>query len=82
VENFYVSERWTKKHWVAALLLVSAFMCAGYFGTDDDAMTSKLSGAYFGYALCVSMLLWGAIEVEAGRIKGRRRYYEKDSGIS
>mgnify|MGYP005842602245 CR=1 FL=1 len=71
-------EAWTWKHWAATLLLISAFACAALFGGDQDPSSRQRSGAFLGFALGLSMLLWGVINVEEGRIKGRRRYYRRD----
>ncbi|MEX2515993.1 MAG: hypothetical protein WD572_03645 [Gammaproteobacteria bacterium] len=77
MERFYVSTKWTKKHWAATLLLVSAFACLAFYGKDDELLIRQLTGAYFGYALCMAMLIWSVIHLETGRIRGRRRIYER-----
>jgi len=78
VEKHYVSERWTKLHWAAILLLLSAFACAAYFGKSEALTTRKWSGAYFGYALLSSTVIWGLINLKTGRVRGKRRYYAKE----
>lgn len=77
MEQLYVPAKWTKKHWTAIMLLLSAFACVAFYGKDEDLLIRQLSGAYFGYALCMAMLIWGVIHLEEGRIRGRRRVYEK-----
>lgn len=77
VEKHYVSEKWTKMHWAAISLLLSAFICVAYFGKSDALTTRKWSGAYFGYALLSSTVIWGLINLKAGRVRGKRRYYER-----
>ena len=78
VSEHHEVEKWTSQHWIALLLLVSAFAIAGAFSTDEDPFSRQWSGAYFGLALGLSMFIFGAINLRQGRIKGRRRYYRRD----
>jgi len=77
MDKGYVPETWTKRHWAAVLLLLSAFACIVFFANDKEIGARKWVGSYFGYSVFAAMLIFSQISWTSKRIKGRRRFYDK-----
>ncbi len=70
---------WRREHWIALLLLVVAFAGPLLFHDSEDPAVRRLVGMHFGYLLAASFLLWIVIALNEGRVRGRRRWYRRDT---
>jgi len=80
VDNYYSDSKWSIKHWSALLLFISAIALAAYFKDTDSDIIKQYVGIYLGFAIGLSLALWGLIYFQRGYVKGRHnRYYRKDA---
>jgi|GEM_PF-4089052 len=70
---------WQRQHWIALSLLMAAFAGPLLFHDNEDPAVRRLVGMHFGYLLAASFLLWVRVALKEGRVRGRRRWYRRDS---